>query len=232
MTAWLRDEKQKRALRRSQSKSHPARPCANAETAQESVAKRHSQGRQRSGSEASDGGQALEELERILAKHVSEVEMTRNPTRERQGSYFPRRRPSTIRKLRKSSNAVSSDTEYQDGDALIPTAEVILDNSKTLAYTGGAADSETDIPGRSKVPNKENEGWITFKNEIIRLAHTLRLKGWRRVPLDLGAAIEVERLSGALTNAVYVVSPPKNLPDTPSETRGSMVSVVPKKPPQ
>jgi choline kinase len=76
---------------------------------------------------------------------------------------------------------------------------------------------------------KEKEGWINFKNEIVRLAHTLRLKGWRRIPLDCGADIEVERLSGALTNAVYVVSPPKNLPgETPSDIQGSTVSLVPK----
>ena len=58
---------------------------------------------------------------------------------------------------------------------------------------------------------KERKAWVSFKNEIIRLAHTLRLKGWRRVALDSGESISVERLSGALTNAVYVVSPPDDL---------------------
>ena len=55
------------------------------------------------------------------------------------------------------------------------------------------------------------KAWMTFKNEIIRLAHTLRLKGWRRVPLDAGETIGVERLSGALTNAVYVVTPRESI---------------------
>lgn len=63
----------------------------------------------------------------------------------------------------------------------------------------------------SRRAKKERAAWVTFKNDIIRIAHTLRIKGWRRVPLDSGDSIEVERLSGALTNAVYVVSPPKDL---------------------
>ncbi len=234
---WLQDEKMKRALRKSQSKRHPysssASPTPVLENVQGGQALGGPHARARSPSEASDGVQALDRLERILADNIAlgdDKKLT--PTNERQGSYFPRRHPSSIRKLRKGSNAVSSDTEYQDGDALIPTAEVILDNSKTLGYTGDVAESDTDLHGRSKRAVKEKEGWINFKNEIVRLAHTLRLKGWRRIPLDCGADIEVERLSGALTNAVYVVSPPKNLPgETPSDIQGSTVSLVPKKPP-
>jgi len=38
--------------------------------------------------------------------------------------------------------------------------------------------------------------------------------------LDSGDDIDVERLSGALTNAVYVVSPPKDSPQ-PSSSSGS-----------
>lgn len=59
--------------------------------------------------------------------------------------------------------------------------------------------------------DKDNDAWLVFRNDIIRIAHTLRLKGWRRIPLGSGDTIGVERLSGALTNAVYVVTPPKNL---------------------
>ena len=54
--------------------------------------------------------------------------------------------------------------------------------------------------------------WATFKYEIVRLTHTLKIKGWRRVPLDHSGEIDAERLSGAMTNAVYVISPPKDLP--------------------
>ncbi|CAK7236743.1 hypothetical protein SCUCBS95973_009713 [Sporothrix curviconia] len=117
------------------------------------------------------------------------------------------------------SRTASSDTEYMDGDVMVPGCDAVLDNSKTLKYTA----SSTNIPLSSsrtasdagsissRREDKERQAWVKFKNEIIRLAHTLRLKGWRKVPLDAGETISVERLSGALTNAVYVVSPPADL---------------------
>jgi choline kinase len=116
--------------------------------------------------------------------------------------------------------AGSSDTEYQDGDVVVPSCDVVLDNSKTMSYSGGTADSAstTVTLSTSKRAEKERKAWLVFKCEIVKLAHTLRLKGWRRVPLDRGGDIEVERLSGALTNAVYVVSPPKDLPAPEVET--------------
>lgn len=70
-----------------------------------------------------------------------------------------------------------------------------------------------------------------FGKEIVRLAHTLRLKGWRQVPLEYGGEIDVERLSGALTNAVYVVSPPRVLPQTPLDPQDSSASIIRKNPP-
>ncbi len=125
---------------------------------------------------------------------------------------------------------VSSDTEYQDGDVVVPSCDVVLDNSKTMSYSGGISESsnETITLSGSKRIEKEKKAWRTFKNEILKLAHTLRLKGWRRVPLEMGADIEVERLSGALTNAVYVVSPPRDLPLT---TTGSNPKPHAPKPP-
>lgn len=116
------------------------------------------------------------------------------------------RRKTSIRNLHRTA---SSDTDYHDGDAVVPSCDVVLDNSKTMSYSGGAADSSVDLGANSTRAEKEQNAWTTFKSEIVRLAHTLRLKGWRRVPLDRGDEIEVVRLSGALTNAVYVVSPPK-----------------------
>jgi choline kinase len=107
------------------------------------------------------------------------------------------------------ARTASSDTDYFDGDPLVPSCDAFLDNSKTLGYLGGKAGTEEAASTSSKKEEKERQSWISFKNEIIRLAHTLRLKGWRRVPLGSGDSISVERLSGALTNAVYVVSPPK-----------------------
>ncbi|CAK7245106.1 MAG: hypothetical protein STHCBS139747_006674 [Sporothrix thermara] len=126
------------------------------------------------------------------------------------------------------SRTASSDTEYVDGDVMVPGCDAVLDNSKTLKYTL----SSTNIPlssGRtasdagsisSRREDKERQAWIKFKNEIIRLAHTLRLKGWRKVPLEAGETISVERLSGALTNAVYVVSPPADLGGGNGESSG------------
>jgi choline kinase len=115
----------------------------------------------------------------------------------------------------KRGSVVSSDTDYFDGaEDLVPSCEAVLDNSKTMAYGGGGAESlseSLDSSQASRSSKKEKEAWATFKYEIVRITHTLRLKGWRRVPLDESNEIEVTRLSGALTNAVYVVSPPKNI---------------------
>ncbi|KAI0172837.1 kinase-like protein [Hypoxylon sp. FL1284] len=106
----------------------------------------------------------------------------------------------------------SSDTEYHDDEIRVPTCDVVLDNSKTMGYSGGKPSASTDdLAHQNKRAEKERKAWITFRNEIIKLTHTLRLKGWRRVPLDSGESIDVTRLSGALTNAVYVVSPPEEL---------------------
>jgi choline kinase len=64
----------------------------------------------------------------------------------------------------------------------------------------------------SKREEKERRAWLSFKNEILKITHTLKLKHWRRIPLECGGDLEVKRLSGALTNAVYVVSPPAEIP--------------------
>lgn len=109
----------------------------------------------------------------------------------------------------------SSDTEFFDGDALVPSCDAILDNSKATSYAGGKSEADDGASSPSKRDDNEKPAWIGFKNEIIRLAHTLKLRGWRRVPLDSGERISVQRLSGALTNAVYVVCPPDNLPPSP-----------------
>lgn len=53
----------------------------------------------------------------------------------------------------------------------------------------------------------ETIGKDAFKKEILKLAHTLGCKGWRKISLDDWDQISVSRISGALTNAVYMVSP-------------------------
>jgi choline kinase len=134
----------------------------------------------------------------------------------------------------------TSDSDYADADLSVPSADVVLDNSMTLLYSGGEADTDppsslsnesstgaaatagtdTDAGAMTRMPPPAKDGghWLRFKYEILRLAHTLGLRGWRRVPLKAGGAIEVVRLSGALTNAVYLVSPPKRMPDEVSST--------------
>lgn len=120
--------------------------------------------------------------------------------------HAPRMSRIRHRKRRSSlGRAASSDTDYVDGDAIVPDCDVWLDNTKTLNLGG----SVSNLQERAK---REDEAWTTFKNEIIRTTHTLKIKGWRKVPLDDAESIEVVRLSGALTNAVYVVSPVADSP--------------------
>ena len=178
-------------------------------------------------SASSDTELALETLEKILKDNMAVAQnLFKSPNKD--NSYFGRRKSSSKRMRKASIIGASSDTEYNEGDAVVPTTDVVLDNSKTMSYSGGAADSDMEVSS-TKAKAKEKEGWLLFKSEVIRLAHTLRLKGWRRVPLDQGRDIEIQRLSGALTNAVYVVSPPKDLPNTPAGD--SSVSLTPRKPP-
>lgn len=133
-------------------------------------------------------------------------------------SAVPKSTPKVSRTRRRANSrgtlqrAVSSDTEYVDGDAIVPDCDAWLDNSKTIGSTGGNASTE-DVADLAARAEREREARLTFKNDIIRIAHTLRLKGWRRVGLERGDSITVERLSGALTNAVYVVTPPSDLPE-------------------
>jgi len=71
-----------------------------------------------------------------------------------------------------------SDTDYaSDGELVVPACEVCL---KTI----------------------EEVGVDEFKRQVLTLAHTLKCKGWRKVPLDRFEDISIERISGALTNTV------------------------------
>ncbi|KAL9581943.1 MAG: hypothetical protein Q9212_003596, partial [Teloschistes hypoglaucus] len=182
----------------------------------------------RHSSESTDGAVALEELERILNSNLQLADNVEAAPSNRKASLTSKR-GSMRRALRKKSTGISSDTDYPDVDKRVPSTDVILDNSKTLSYTGGAGLSQSSLNGPGA--RKEAEAWVHFKNEIVRLAHTLKLTGWRRVPLERGTEIDIERLSGALTNAVYVVSPPKNLPHTSPSTDGDATPLPPKKPP-
>ncbi|KAL2069054.1 hypothetical protein VTL71DRAFT_15392 [Oculimacula yallundae] len=201
---WLQAEKAKRAAKKAHGRGEEYE-----DTGSNNVS------RPRTSSQSSDGSAiSLEKLQQILEDNMSSFGGDSHPvaasaSESRRPSQGPRRRSSA-----KKMYVGSSDTEYQDGDVVLPSCDVVLDNSKTMSYGGGNSESATETVtlSTSKRAEKERKAWATFKGEILRLAHTLRLKGWRRVPLERGGDIEVKRLSGALTNAVYVVSPPKDLP--------------------
>lgn len=146
---------------------------------------------------------ALDKLQGILEDTLTHLGLKSIPS-------FPSKVPRHKLRRRGSLKAASSDTDYVDGDAIVPSCDAWLDNSNTLKYSGTAKAGETEAEAARRA-EKEKEAWLKFKNDIIRIAHTLRLKGWRRVGLDEGHTIYVERLSGALTNAVYVVTPPENM---------------------
>ncbi|KAL7900716.1 choline kinase [Trichoderma sp. SZMC 28014] len=202
---WLEHERKKMTTRklkprRRKSKSPPSNQTTEATAESSSQALR-----ERSNSVSSQSSDiSFDGLQRILETSMASMGLSSLP------KYSPRigpkhRRPSSRTSLHRTA---SSDTDYIDGDAIVPSCDAWLDNSKTMSYTGGSASTE-DLSIKAE---KEKEAWTAFKNEILRIAHTLRLKGWRRIPLGSGEAMSVERLSGALTNAVYVVTPPADIP--------------------
>lgn len=88
-----------------------------------------------------------------------------------------------------------------------------MDNTKTVSHlsrTVEPASKDNLLIIKSKT-GRNSAHWIEFKTKILKLAHTLRLYGWRDIPLEFAENIEVEKVSGALTNAVYVISLPPSL---------------------
>jgi choline kinase len=205
---WLERERQKastktKKLHIHKSKSPPARGKDETHP--------HSGSRRRADSIDSESSEiGFDKLQHILEESMASMGLTGVP---RHAPKFSRRGHRLSISRPGYSRAASSDTDYVDGDAIVPDCDVWLDNSKTLAYSACAAGAE-DPAADAVLAEKERKTWLIFRNEIIRIAHTLRLKGWRQVPLDDGESIEVQRLSGALTNAVYVVTPPKHLMDS------------------
>lgn len=162
----------------------------------------------------SEKGLALNQLESILHHYAAASTAPKDQTGSTQRRRSLKHRSTRPRGLRRGSG---SDSDYFD-DAVVPSVDAILDNTKTLAYVGGAASTDqlTLTPDQRHRYMKDRAHWLSFKSEILRLTHTLRLKGWRKVAMEDSADIEVTRLSGALTNAVYVVKPPPPAPPTPN----------------
>lgn len=215
VSAWVRNEKERRARRKQ--KRHAARSGASTGDAT-------SEEPSRRGSD-SDDSDDLSKLEDIL-KRTATLEVSQS----RKSSL---RHKISLKKLHKRKiSAASSDTEYHDGDVVVPSCDAVLDNSKTVAQPGGASESDDDDSQlKGTASRRDLDAWASFKFEIVRLTHTLRLKGWRRVPMELSNQITVERLSGALTNAVYVVTPPDELPERPVSKDGKPSATPTRKPP-
>ncbi|KAI1343376.1 kinase-like domain-containing protein [Xylariaceae sp. FL0016] len=209
---WLEHERTKSRNRKSKKPSSSRRRLHRSGEGGEELAS-SSTSRQRTLSMDSQSSDvSLDRLQRILDHSMNSLGLSSTP------HYRPGKKPQRKRSLHLHRTA-SSDTEYHDDDIKVPSCDSVLDNTKTLSYSGGnvvIADDSSSLAGQRG--GKESEAWVSFKNEIIRLAHTLKLKGWRRVPLDTGETIAVKRLSGAMTNAIYVVSPPEDLS---TKTEGS-----------
>ncbi|KAI1379150.1 kinase-like protein [Hypoxylon crocopeplum] len=205
---WLEYERVKKQNRRSR-RVHSSRRKPAKDDTDKTDTRQPQPERLRSYSIDSQSSEAsLDRLQRIVDDGMSALGLRGIP------HYSPKfgKRLQRRRSVSMHHRTASSDTEYHDGEVWVPTCDAVLDNSKTLGYSGGKSASSLDLASlANKKEERERKGWIVFKNEIIKLAHTLRLKGWRRVPLDSGENIDVERLSGALTNAVYVVSPPEDV---------------------
>jgi choline kinase len=229
VSAWLKGEKTRRSARKAKRKAAKEKKHAplekdgtvSTEVPDSSAERRHSS------SESSDGSVALEQLADILGRTMS-LKSSDGTSRSHRFSHHRK-----LSSIMKRHSAVSSGEDYFESiDQLVPSCEATLDNTKTLAYGAGGPESESTVDltgtGGSKNAKKEKEAWVTFKYEIVRLAHTLKLKGWRRVPLEQSNEIDVQRLSGALTNAVYVVSPPKH---HLTEENGEDCLPTPKNPP-
>ncbi|KAI9705216.1 MAG: hypothetical protein M1820_005363 [Bogoriella megaspora] len=201
--AWLQEEKTKSKARKAKRKAPKPQDGSSApDDPHDSKAINI-----RRSSDASENGLALDKLEQILEKNLTLTPIHRPSSRKASHNAH---RISAFRKLRRHSGSLSSDTDYLDREHAVPSCDAILDNTKTLSYTGGGADAP-DTLDLTRVRTKDEDAWHGFKFEIVRLAHTLRIARWRQVPLEVSTTIEVERLSGALTNAIYVVTPPKDI---------------------
>lgn len=225
VTQWLEAERLKRAARRDKKKAKTHEHThAEAHTHEGAIGTK-----QRSMSHGSDDSTtSLEKLQQILEDNIASAghePMTGNDSSAtatstpRRPSYVPtgsKRRASLYKKL-----GLGPDTDKADPEDEVTHVDVTLDNTKTLSYTGGAEDISdgTVTPGGSKRATEEKEAWATFKLEILKLTHTLHVKGWRAFPFDYSNKIQVTRLSGALTNAVYVVTPPPHQPPPEQMTR-------------
>ncbi|KAF2124719.1 kinase-like protein [Dothidotthia symphoricarpi CBS 119687] len=212
---WLKHERTRRTARKAKRKAGTKDIAEEVEPAKDLTVESADQSaeiRGRSGSESSLGSVALEELANILEKSISvrPVDAKRKPSHNRKLSAGLKRH-----------SIISTDSDHFDSvDQLVPGCDAVLDISKTMGYTMENSESGPDDEESKKRAQKEKEAWDTFKFEILRLTHTLKLKGWRKVPTEMSSQLDVQRLSGGLTNIVYTVFPPKDLPSQADSADG------------
>lgn len=208
VTAWLKEEKKKKKARKAKKKAkkglhknfhlHRHDDEADGELTDRSIRS----------SASSDSSLDLGRLESILQKGMrSGVDLG-------SGGILPASPSSTnLRRIgsrsqrinRRASTLKPSDTEIRDDEIHVPGCDAILDNSKTFSKSAAAV---SQVDTNKSETDGAREPWPQFKHELLRITHTLKLSRWRHLPMSMSTNIHVERLSGALTNAVYVVSPP------------------------
>ena len=189
---WLQQEKAKRSKKTKKKKRrHVEKHIAPDEDDDEDES-------EQPGEEPTGGDSELDlgSLEGILAGYMKSSTGTTPKILSRKPSLLSRKGSIAKKFKRNSVVPQSSDTEFFGDEVMVPNVEANLDNSKTLAYTGGSDDDTTSDQGNDKAKKKDVKHWKTFKKDILRLTHTLRLKGWRRIPMEQGGELEVSRLSG------------------------------------
>ena len=218
---WLHREKAKQGVRRSTRAKRRAKKAGKAVRDSAHALKHHEKEHentysQRSSSDASDTSVALHQLENILSttsisgSYDGSVQHLLDGSRPSLHGHRSRKSSRLLRK--KMSFGATSDSDVKD-EVQLPSADVTLDNSAITGHTERRNSSLDD-------------NWLHFKREIVRLTHTLRISGWRRIAINDGSDIKVERLSGALTNAVYVVLPPKTLLEAKRGSKDSTKSLI------
>lgn len=217
ISTWIKQKREKRHTRKEARASRRHQRKVERDHDQSDADIDAAESEPRRDSDASDESLDLTALEQIVKQnlHIRKASV-------RRGSMLKSKH--SVRKLFRKQSGSATDTESLENDVHVPACDVVLDNSKTLAYSGGASDYSDDDDELKRVSShRDQDAWAKFKFEIVRLAHTLRVKGWRKVPLEMSFGIEVQRLSGALTNAVYVVSPPEDVPLEKLDEHGNVV---------
>ena len=181
MVEWLNEEKSRRKRRKTTKGSQQALPDTPNETPSLEP-------------NGDDKEPDLSKLEHILSAFVKGSVMSTPKLAPKSPHILPRK--GSIGRMLKRSNAptLSSDTEFFGDEVLVPNVETILDNTKALAYAGGTGEDEAS--GNTK--KKDQKNWNQFKEDVLTITHTLGLKGWRRIPMNSAADIDVARLSGKI----------------------------------